>query len=195
MSNANGASRQPRWRGIVALATTVLIAGLTLTAATGSATAKVNVVGNYSGTTSEGHSVTFRITKKGKVVNFAAVVNLGAAVPSFPDDHSPGGVFTDPCYGKGMTATVTASSPGRPIKKTPYYPLGKQFWNFDPEASVPQTWNPPSTNHISYKFKVTSGTNFAGWVVVDSPVPTSLGNCLQAPHGKGGLVYTARKVG
>ena len=196
MSNANGTARQPRRRGIVVLATLALIAGLSLTAATGSATAKVNVVGNYSGTTSEGQSVTFRITNKGKVVNFVTVLNLGAGVPSFPDDHVPGGVWTDPCYGKGMSATVTASVPGYAVKKTAYYPLGKVFDNFTSEPGVPSQWNPPSTNDVTFKFKVTSGTNFAGGMSYGSPVPTSLGACLTAPHGKGDpLVFAVRKVG
>jgi hypothetical protein len=184
MSNANGASRQPRRRGIVALATVALIAGLSLTAATGSATAKVNLAGNYSGTTSEGNSVTFRITKKGKVVNFAGVVNLGFSVD-------------DACYGKGLTATVTAPSPVGLTKRSSGYPKGKRFDYLGPGG------NPPSSLGVYFKGKVTSGTNFAGKLQfgvfpgstlppdVSPPDPTSPGTC----SSKKGIYYTARKVG
>lgn len=178
MSNAIGASRQPRRCGIVALATTALIAGLTLTAATGSATAKVqNLAGNYSGTTSEGNSVTFRITKKGKVVNFAGVVNLGL-----------------PC--SGSTATVTAPKPVALTRPSPGYPKGKRFEYLGPGG------NPRSTLGVYFKGKVTSGTNFAGKLEfgvfpgstpptnVSPPDPTSPGTCSSAKK-----YFTARKVG
>jgi hypothetical protein len=183
MSNAIGASRQPRRCGIVALATTALIAGLTLTAATGSATAKVqNLAGNYSGTTSEGNSVTFRITKKGKVVNFAGVVNLGNSVLG----------HTDPCYGMGLTATVTAPHAVRLTKPVPGYPKGKRFDYQGPGG------NPPADHGVIFQGEVTSGTNFAGSMLLNGLVPTPLGNCGESGPGTkegGRKFYTARKVG
>jgi hypothetical protein len=183
MSNANGASRQPRRRAIVALATTALIAGLTITAATGSAAAKVqNLAGNYSGTTSEGHSVTFRITKKGKVVNFAGVVNLGNSVLG----------QTDPCYGMGLTATVTGPRPVGLTRPVPGYPKGKRFDYVGPGG------NPPADHGVAFRGKVTSGTNFAGFILLNGRVPTPLGNCGESGAGTkegGKKYYTARKVG
>jgi hypothetical protein len=171
MSEANGASRQPRRRGIVALATTALIAGVTLTAATG-ATAKVHLAGNYSGRTSEGHSVTFQITKKGKVVNFAAVVNLGVSFTN----------YTDPCYGQGMTATVTAPSPIGLTRPKPGYPQGTVFRYGGPGG------NPPG--NVGLKGFVFRGTNFAGGAAAFD-VPTSLGTCRSSAK----ITYHAKKVG
>ena len=72
----------------------LLCVGLALLMSTGPAAAKVKnpLVGSYSGTTEEGTSVTFRITKKGKVLDFAGVVNVCAP-------------------GSGQTATATAPVP------------------------------------------------------------------------------------
>jgi hypothetical protein len=145
-------SKRGSGRRMAVLASAALLcAGLALLMSTGPAAAKVKnpLVGSYRGTTEEGTSVTFRITKKGKVVDFAGVVNI--------------------CPGSGQTATATTPGPIPLTNPVPGYPKGKRFDYFGPAGSPPG-----ATSFI--KGKVTTGTNFQGKVDIGH-VPTSLGIC------------------
>jgi hypothetical protein len=101
-------------RRLLSIVLTLLAALILAAGATGPASAKKKkaanpLVGKYTGTTEEGSSVSFTVTKRGTVVNFTAASTL---------------ICSDSTT---LPATVSAAGPVPLNKPVPGYPKGKRF--------------------------------------------------------------------
>ena len=84
------------------------------------------LAGSYAGVNQEGHPVTFRITSKGKVVDFAGGITL-VCYPTTPPPP-----FT---FATGTLVTVTVTFPPTKLEKpTGNFPKGKRFTYQGPDA-------------------------------------------------------------
>jgi hypothetical protein len=162
----------------------LLCAGLAFAATAAPAVAKKKhranpLKGSWAGTDMEGHSVSFRITGKGFVLDFSGVANLTFCNPA---GCGPFGSTTGPCPTPGLTAAVSAPAPISLSKVVPGYPKGKLFH-----------YDGPGGDPLGYKVhilgKALTPTRLIGTVGAFA-VPTPTGQCSGISKG-----YTASKVG
>jgi hypothetical protein len=110
---------------------------------------KQRLAGAYSGVTEQGTAVEFRLTRKGKIVDFVIPVTLSCQtdVDLDGDGTSSPGESTD-----SIKSTTLRSAPLRGRKSSPQYPFGTTFEYRSPV--IPNDQPPPGTRAVEYSVKV-----------------------------------------
>jgi hypothetical protein len=113
---------------------------------------KKRLAGAYKGVTEQGTTVSFRLTRAGKIVDFVVPVTLSCETDV--GDLNGDGTYT--YYGGEITQNIksgtfrSAPLPGR--KRSPQYPLGTTFEYESP--LIPDDQPPPGTQGDEYSIKV-----------------------------------------
>jgi hypothetical protein len=175
----------------------LLCAGMLAAAATGPASAKKAkgkltnpLAGRYTGTTEDGGTVSFRITRAGAVRNFTA--GPATLICTHPPVLSPEGVQVEfpPPTVLTTAATVSAAGPIRLAKPVAGYPKGKRF-DYSGPGGNPQGIA-SITGKVAKGFRGMEGFYFL------KRVPSGNATCAMdaASTGGAGLVsWEARRLG
>jgi hypothetical protein len=113
---------------------------------------KKRLVGAYSGVTEEGTTVSFRLARTGKIVDFVVPVTLACTTENADLDGN--GAINDSVPGEVSHHTKSATLRSAPLpgrKRTAHYPLGMTFEYATPV--VPADQPPPGTQVEQYSIK------------------------------------------
>jgi hypothetical protein len=112
---------------------------------------KKRLAGAYKGVTEQGTPVSFRLTRRGKIVDFVVPVTLSCETDV--GDLDGDGTYT--YYGGEITesikSTTLRSAPLRGRKQSPQYPFGTVFEYQSP--FIPDDQPPPGTQVREYSIK------------------------------------------
>jgi hypothetical protein len=112
---------------------------------------KKRLAGAYSGVTEQGTAVKFRLTRKGKIVDFVIPVTLSCETDVGDLDGDGTYTYDGGEIAQGIKSTTLRSAPLPGRKRSPQYPFGTTFEYASP--LVPDDQPPPGQEVAEYSIK------------------------------------------